>query len=48
MGAFLLLAPIVAGCAENDQSTLSPKSSASVRTLLRLHRRRRERLAESL
>jgi len=29
MGVFLLLAPIVAGCAENDQSTLSPKSSAS-------------------
>ena len=29
MGAFLLLAPIVAGCAENDQSTLSPKISAS-------------------
>jgi cytochrome c oxidase subunit 2 len=29
MGAFLLLAPTVAGCAENDQSTLSPKSSAS-------------------
>ena len=29
IGVFLLLAPIVAGCAENDQSTLSPKSSAS-------------------
>ena len=29
IGVFLLLAPVVAGCAENDQSTLSPKSSAS-------------------
>ncbi len=29
MGVFLLLAPVVSGCAENDQSTLSPKSSAS-------------------
>ena len=29
MGVFLLLAPIVAGCGARDQSTLSPKSSAS-------------------
>jgi cytochrome c oxidase subunit 2 len=29
MGAFLLLAPIVAGCGESRQSTLSPKSNAS-------------------
>jgi cytochrome c oxidase subunit II len=29
VGVFLLLAPVVSGCAENDQSTLSPKSSAS-------------------
>ncbi len=29
MGVFVLLAPIVAGCGERDQSTLEPKSDAA-------------------